>query len=138
MSGQPVLLTAGMGDSISLRGTEVTFKVPSERADGASLSEWAAAPGLDTGLHVHERLEETWYVLDGELEFRVGEETFRAGPGMCVFVPPPRPARVRQPHRRAGEVPADLFAPRSRPLLRRARGDPCSERTARQRRDRSS
>jgi mannose-6-phosphate isomerase-like protein (cupin superfamily) len=88
MSGQPVLLTAGMGDSISLRGTEVTFKVPSEQADGASLSEWAAAPGLDTGLHVHERLEETWYMLDGELEFRVGEETFPAGPGMCVFVPP--------------------------------------------------
>jgi uncharacterized RmlC-like cupin family protein len=37
---------------------------------------------------VHERLEETWYVLDGELEFRLGEETLNAASGACVFVPP--------------------------------------------------
>lgn len=88
MSGQPVLLTAEEGDSVSLRGTGVTFKVPSEHARGASTTEWVATPGFDTGLHVHERLEETWYVLDGELEFHVGEEAFRASPGACVFVPP--------------------------------------------------
>ena len=88
MSRQSVRLTAGQGDSVSLRGTEVTFKVPSEQAAGAGLTEWVATPGFDTGLHVHERLEETWYVLDGELEFQVGEQTFRASPGACVFVPP--------------------------------------------------
>jgi mannose-6-phosphate isomerase-like protein (cupin superfamily) len=32
--------------------------------------------------------EETWYVLEGELGFRVGEETFTAGAGATVFVPP--------------------------------------------------
>ena len=87
-SRQPVVLAAGEGASVSLRGTEVTFKVRSEQAEGASLTEWLAAPGFDTGLHIHERLEETWYVLDGELEFRVGEETFRASAGASVFVPP--------------------------------------------------
>ena len=102
MSGQPVLLSAGQGHSVSLRGTEVTFKVPSARAERASLTEWVATPGFDTGLHVHERLEETWYVLDGEVEFRVGEETFQAAPGACVFVPP------RVPHAFANrtETPA--------------------------------
>ncbi len=83
-----VLSSAGEGDSVSLRGTQVTFKVTSGQAQGASCTEWVATPGFDTGLHVHERLEETWYVLDGELEFRVGEETFTAAPGACVFVPP--------------------------------------------------
>ena len=87
MSRQPVL-SAEKGDSVSLRGTEVTFKVPSEQAQGASTTEWVATPGFDTGLHVHERLEETWYILDGELEFHVGEETFRASAGACVFVAP--------------------------------------------------
>ena len=43
---------------------------------------------LRTGLHVLKRLEETWYILDGEIEFRVGDETFEATPGACVFVPP--------------------------------------------------
>jgi mannose-6-phosphate isomerase-like protein (cupin superfamily) len=86
--GQSGVVFAGEGESVSLRGTEVTFKVSSDQAEGASCSEWVAAPGFDTGLHVHERLEETWYVLDGELEFRVGDESFNAAPGACVFIPP--------------------------------------------------
>lgn len=88
VSGQPAMLTAAQGDSVSLRGTEVTFKVRGDQAKGASLTEWLAAPGFDTGLHIHERLEETWYVLAGELEFRDDEETFLASAGACVFVPP--------------------------------------------------
>ena len=87
MRGQGVLLAPGEGRSVSLRGTEVGFKVGSDRAEGASCVEFTAAPGFDTGLHVHERLEETWYILDGEIEFRVGDETFEATPGACVFVP---------------------------------------------------
>lgn len=85
---ESVRLSAGEGDSVSLRGTEVKFKVKSDQAEGASCTEWVAVPGFDTGLHVHERLEETWYVLEGELEFRLGEETFNAASGACVFVPP--------------------------------------------------
>jgi quercetin dioxygenase-like cupin family protein len=82
-----IKVDAGEGRSVSLRGTRVEFKVESDSAAGASLTEWDALPGFDTGLHVHERLEETWYLLSGELEFRVGEETFTAGPGASVFVP---------------------------------------------------
>ena len=88
MRGQGVLLAPGEGRSVSLRGTEVRFKVGSEDAQGASCVEFTAAPGFDTGLHVHERLEETWYILEGELAFRMGDETFEAAPGACVFVPP--------------------------------------------------
>ena len=81
-------LDSGEGRSVSLGGTRVEFKVESDRAGGASLTEWEALPGFDTGLHVHERLEETWYVLGGELEFRVDGETFTAKAGTTVFVPP--------------------------------------------------
>jgi len=88
---QLVRTSAGEGDAVSLRGTEVTFKLKSDEAEGASLTEWVAAPGFDTGLHVHQRLEETWYVLDGELEFRLGDEVFIAAAGACVFVPPQVP-----------------------------------------------
>jgi mannose-6-phosphate isomerase-like protein (cupin superfamily) len=73
---------------VLLRGTQVGFKVESDRAEGASCVEFTAAPGFDTGLHEHERLEETFYVLAGEFEFRAGEETFLATVGACVFVPP--------------------------------------------------
>jgi mannose-6-phosphate isomerase-like protein (cupin superfamily) len=85
---EPVLFSAGEGDSVTLRGTRVTFKVKSDQAQGFSCTEWVAAPGFDTGLHVHERLEETWYMVDGELEFQVGDDTFLASRGASVFVPP--------------------------------------------------
>ena len=88
MSSQAVLMQAGAGESVSLRGTEVTFKVPSDQAAGASCVEFNALPGFDTGLHVHTKLEETFYVLDGEFELRAGDDKLRAGPGTCVFVPP--------------------------------------------------
>jgi quercetin dioxygenase-like cupin family protein len=91
MSGDAVVLEAGQGRSVSLRGTEVAFKIESDRAGGASSTEWTAQPGFDTGVHVHRRLEETWYVIDGELEFRVGDETFTARTGAWVFVPPQVP-----------------------------------------------
>ena len=88
MGTQGISVEPGEGRSVRLRGTTVGFKVESDHAAGASLTEWEAVPGFDTGAHVHERLEETWYVLDGELEFRVGEETFTAAAGATVFVPP--------------------------------------------------
>ena len=103
--GQSVRLQAGEGESVSLRGTRVTFKVKSGEAEGASCTEWIAAPGFDTGLHVHERLEETWYVLDGELEFQLGDKVVNAGSGACVFVPP----RVPHAFANRGQVPAKFL-----------------------------
>jgi mannose-6-phosphate isomerase-like protein (cupin superfamily) len=92
-----LVLDAGQGRSVSLRGTRVEFKVESDSATGASLTEWTALPGFDTGLHVHENLEETWFVLSGELEFRFGDEEFIAGIGATVFVPPHVPHAFANP-----------------------------------------
>ena len=38
-------------------------------------------------LHVHHRDDEAWYVLEGTLGFRVGDEIIEAGPGAAVLVP---------------------------------------------------
>jgi quercetin dioxygenase-like cupin family protein len=97
MSGRQVMLTGGEGDSVSLRGTEVTFKVRGGNAAGASCLEFAAAPGFDTGMHVHTKLEETFYVLDGEFELRAGEEVRRMLPGSVMFVPPGVPHGFSNP-----------------------------------------
>ena len=39
------------------------------------------------GLHVHHADDEAWYVLEGTLGFRVGDELVEAGPGAAVLVP---------------------------------------------------
>ncbi|HEX6763111.1 MAG TPA: cupin domain-containing protein [Gaiellaceae bacterium] len=38
--------------------------------------------------HVHADHADSFYVLEGEVEFTVGDDTVRAGPGTVVSVPP--------------------------------------------------
>lgn len=95
--GHSVLLPDGEGESVSLRGNEVTFKVRSDQAAGASCVEVATLPGFDTGLHVHTKLEETFYVLEGEFELRAGDDVYRGLPGTLLFVPPGVPHAFSNP-----------------------------------------
>lgn len=105
MVGRAVLHEPDEGRIVSLRGTIVRFKVESDHTDGASCVEFTAAPGFDTGLHVHERLAETFYVLTGAFEFRADEETFQATAGACIFVPP----GVQHAFANRGTAPAALL-----------------------------
>ena len=45
------------------------------------------------GLHVHHADDEAWYVLEGTLGFRLGDETVEAGPGAVVLAPAARRTR---------------------------------------------
>ena len=38
-------------------------------------------------LHIHHATEESFYILEGELELVVGTQTVRTGPGTFVMVP---------------------------------------------------
>jgi quercetin dioxygenase-like cupin family protein len=43
--------------------------------------------GMGTPLHVHHREDEAFYVIDGEIRFKLGDEELTAGPGSFVFGP---------------------------------------------------
>jgi mannose-6-phosphate isomerase-like protein (cupin superfamily) len=45
-------------------------------------------PGYESGLHFHERQEELYIVLSGEIEFRLGDERRTLGPGGLARVDP--------------------------------------------------
>jgi hypothetical protein len=49
--------------------------------DGGTSAEWPIAP-----LHVHDRDDEAWYVLEGVLGFRRGDELVEAPAGAAVLV----------------------------------------------------
>jgi mannose-6-phosphate isomerase-like protein (cupin superfamily) len=55
--------------------------------DGFVVAEWTAEVGTHwiAPLHVHHADDEAWYVLEGTLGFRLGEEQFEAGPGSAVL-----------------------------------------------------
>ncbi len=89
MSVHEIVLQAGEGKALSLRGTNVAYKAEGERPSGGpTFLEFTAAPGFNTGDHVHSQIEEIFYVVEGEFNIRVGERVLQAKPGDFILVPP--------------------------------------------------
>ena len=79
-------------------GDESDFVIVEWADRGESEWEWIAP------LHVHHRDDEAWYVLEGVLRFRLGDDVFEAGPHSAVLAPKGTPhaygnARKGQPAR---------------------------------------
>ena len=82
------LPVSGESHKVTLAGQPLAFLVTGEDTSHTSMFEWTVPAGFSTGLHVHRVQEETFYVLDGECEWRIGGRTIRAAPGAYVFIPP--------------------------------------------------
>jgi quercetin dioxygenase-like cupin family protein len=67
-------------------GGSAHVKVESGAAD-FSVFEQQSPPGSSVPLHVHDRYDEAFFVLEGEMHFVVGDTTSVAKPGAFVFVP---------------------------------------------------
>jgi quercetin dioxygenase-like cupin family protein len=72
MTLEAVIHEPGSGETLSLRGTKVRVLTTAATSVGAATFEFVAAPGWDTGSHFHSKIEEQFYVIDGELELRAG------------------------------------------------------------------
>ena len=69
-------------------GDHYTFLVTGEETGGAYFAmEALVPPGGGPPPHIHHREDETFYLLEGEVEFRVGDETITAGRGDFLNVP---------------------------------------------------
>jgi quercetin dioxygenase-like cupin family protein len=82
-------VAAGQGKTIQgPAGGPLTFKARGEQTGGAlTVFENVIAPGDGPPLHTHAGEDESWYVLEGELRFRLGDEVADAPAGSFVFVP---------------------------------------------------
>ena len=100
-----IALPPGEGELI---GTS-TYKA--DRPELACL-ELEVRPGGGVSPHFHKRHSDSFYVLEGELEFHVGDEVRRGGPGTYALAPPgvvhwfrnvsDRPARALNLHTPGG------------------------------------
>jgi quercetin dioxygenase-like cupin family protein len=90
MTDEGLSLAVGPGDGTTIQGPAggpLTFKVRGEQTNGTLTAfENAIAPGDGPPLHTHANEDEAWYVLEGELRFRLGTELRRAPAGSFVFV----------------------------------------------------
>jgi mannose-6-phosphate isomerase-like protein (cupin superfamily) len=64
-----------------LGGPQSDFVIVEWSDSGESERAWIAP------LHVHHGDDEAWYVLEGVLRFRIGDEVFEAGAGSAVLAP---------------------------------------------------
>lgn len=66
----------------------VTIKASGKQTSHAfSLVEMLTPVGGGAPYHVHRKDDETFYILEGQLEFISGEKRMTGGPGACVFLP---------------------------------------------------
>ena len=99
----------GSGELLQFSGAQVLVKASSESTGGAFTVVEEIAP-LDTPLHVHEREDEWWYIVEGEHVVQVGEDEFRVGPGDTVFGPRGVPHAQRRVVPRVGRT-LEFFSP---------------------------
>ena len=80
-----------------------TVRISTTQTDGAyCVCEMTTKPGDGVSLHVHDRDEEFYYILEGAYEMQAGEERFTAEAGSIVVIPRDVPHQFRN----AGAVPA--------------------------------
>lgn len=69
-------------------GALASFHFRSAETGGAfSLIEARGVPGMEPGPHTHTHEDETIYLMDGRMWFRIGDEEFELGPGEAIFMP---------------------------------------------------
>ncbi|BAY89988.1 MULTISPECIES: cupin domain-containing protein [unclassified Tolypothrix] len=102
-----IILAPGEGNHLIIGDSQVTFKVIGTDTNGhLGLFENLIQPGGTAPiLHIHRQMEEMFYVLEGEVEIIVGEQTIQGLPGAFVLVPPGTPHTFSNP----GSRPAKLL-----------------------------
>ncbi|MGB8380838.1 MAG: cupin domain-containing protein [Dermatophilaceae bacterium] len=107
------------------RGRELggmTLKAGAENSTVWSAFEAEVAPGFDVGAHRHERAEEVFYILSGELDLLAfhpdadpvgdwrlwtsanGSRVLRGGPGSFMYVPAGCPHAFYNPHQQPARM----------------------------------
>jgi quercetin dioxygenase-like cupin family protein len=105
MSAKAVIRMPGEGKEVTLAGKPLVFLVTGRDTKHASMFDWTLPAGFSTGLHVHRVQEETFYVLEGECQWQIGEQQIRAEAGTYVFIPPGVPHNIAN----ASDKPARML-----------------------------
>jgi len=84
----PILVMPRGGDELLMGGSQFLHKIKSGDTNGVfSVIEIISPPGKGVSLHVHEDEDELVYLLDGEIEVTLGDQTMTAVPGVMALLP---------------------------------------------------
>jgi quercetin dioxygenase-like cupin family protein len=101
-----LLVSPQDGSAFQLATDFVVIKVRASQTQGRyALLDWTVGPQAGSVGHRHEEFEETFYLLEGELDIEVGNEAQRIGPGALVRIP----AGVRHAYSNPHAAPARML-----------------------------
>jgi len=84
----PIVVLPDGGDRLEIAGGEFIHKVNSVDTNNVfSVIEIITPPGKGVALHVHEKEDELVYLLRGEIEVTLGDQTMLAVPGVTALLP---------------------------------------------------
>lgn len=109
-----VIFQPGEAKTVSLGPNRVSFLISGEQTGGKySLTEFLAAPppAPAAPIHIHKAEDETCYVLEGQFQFIIQEQTVAATAGSVVFVPRGTPHTVINPGPGLGRLLVTLSPP---------------------------
>lgn len=89
---------AGGGRNYNWAKDHTFVKVSTSETGGAfTLMEDNLKPEFALGLHLHRQHTETFYILEGEINFYIDGDWLVATPGACIHIPPGVPHAVDLP-----------------------------------------
>jgi quercetin dioxygenase-like cupin family protein len=94
MSATAVIRQPNDFRGVKIAGQPMAFLVTGEHTKHTSMFDWTIPARFSTGRHVHRVQEETFYVVEGECQWQIGDEDIRALPGTFVFIPPGVPHNI--------------------------------------------
>lgn len=106
-AARPIVERAEQANTHHILGGSLAVRLRQEQTDGSlGLVEQKIPAGYPgPAMHVHPDFDETFYVIDGEIALRVGEDPFVAPGGSVAFVPRGTPHTFANP----GTAPARLL-----------------------------
>jgi quercetin dioxygenase-like cupin family protein len=88
MNAPPKVVPAAAGSPLTVLGEHVLLKFTSSDTNGLfTLTEQFNSPGTGIPLHRHTREDETFWVLEGQVEFVVADTTTIVEPGGVIYAP---------------------------------------------------
>jgi quercetin dioxygenase-like cupin family protein len=88
MTHPPTVREPGEGKAISVVGDVYRFLATGDETDGRyAMFEAVVSPGGGPPPHIHSREEESFYVLEGEITFQVGDQRIVATAGTFANMP---------------------------------------------------
>lgn len=80
-------LNPDAAEQLEFSGARILVHASGATTNGAFALFEEVPPLIDTQLHIHEREDEYFFILEGEHVFQIGDRTFQVGPGGFVVAP---------------------------------------------------